>query len=118
MPARADPVNKQAVDAVFPASALPSVGPADQQPDDAVRDARLVEAIDQEGAGRGGLLGRLEHHRIAREQRRDDVAVGKVRGEIIGPEHRQHAMRLVAHGDLIAHRGFEPPRRGALRIAR
>ena len=76
-----------------------------------------MEAFDQEGAARRGLLGRLEHHRIARDQRRDDVAVGQMRGEIIGAEHGQHAMRLVAHRDLVAERGFELPLRGALGIS-
>ena len=56
---------------------------------------------------RRGLLRRLEDDGIAGNQRRDDVAVGQMRREIIGPEHRQHAVRLVADRDLAAERA--PP---------
>ena len=66
--------------------------------------------------GRRGLLRRLEHHRIAGDQRRDDVAVGQMRREIIGPEHRQHAVRLVADRDLVADRRLEPALRRPLGI--
>ena len=83
MPARAEPVNSRPSMPGCAASARPSLGPADQQPDDAFGDAGLVEAFDQELAGRGRLLRRLEDHRIAGDQRRDDVAVGQVRGEIV-----------------------------------
>ena len=108
---------QQPVDARLGGQRLALLGPADQQPDHAFGDSRLVEAVDQEGAGRRGLFRRLEHHRIAGDQRRDDVAVGQVRGEIVGPEHGEHAMRLVAHRDLVAQRGLELPLRGALRIS-
>ena len=77
-------------------------GAADQQPDHPVGDLRFVQAANEELARRRGLLGRLEHHRIAGDQGRDDVPIGKVRGEIIGAEHRQNAVRLVANGDLVA----------------
>ena len=107
---------QQAVDARLGGQRLALLGTADQQPDDAFGNPRLVEAVDQECAGRRRLLGRLEHDRIAGDQRRDDVAVGQVRGEIIGPEHGEHAVRLVAHRDLVAERGFELPLRRALGI--
>ena len=118
MPARAEPVNSRPSMPVLAGQRAALVGAADQQADDAFGHARLVEAVDQQGAGRRGLFRRLEHHRIAREQRRDDVAVGQVRREIIGAEHRQHAMRLVAHRDLVADRRFELPRRRCARDRR
>ena len=107
---------QQAVDARLAGERAALVGAADQQPDDAFGDARLVEAADQELAGRRGLLGRLEDDRIAGDQRRDDVAVGQMRREIIGAEHRKHAVRLVAHRDLVAERGLHLPLRRPLGI--
>ena len=107
---------QQAVDARLGGQRAALVRAADQQAHDAFGNARGMEAFDQEGAGRRGLLGRLEDHRIAGDQRRDDVAVGQVRGEIIGAEHRQHAMRLVADRDLVAERRLELPLRRALGI--
>ena len=61
--------------------------------------------LGHRGAGRGGQFGRLEQHRVAREQRRDDVAVGQVAGEIVRPEHRHDPMR-----PMPQHRGAEPGR--------
>ena len=107
---------QQAVDARLGGERLALLGPADQQPDDAFGDPRLVEAADQEFADRRRLLGRLEDDRIAGDQRRDDVAVGQVRREIVGPEHGEHAVRLVADRDPVAERGFELPLRRALGI--
>ena len=75
---------QQAVDPVFAAVAGPDRGRR-QQAHDAVRDAGFVKALDEECAGRGRLFGRLEHDRIAGDQRGDDVTVGQVRGEIYGP---------------------------------
>ena len=95
---------------------LALVGAADQQADDAFAGSSPRGSIDQEFAGRGGLFGRFEDHRIAGDQRRDDVAVGQVRREIVGAEHREHAMRLVANRDLVAHRRFELPLRRPLGI--
>ena len=46
------------------------------------------------------------------------MAVGQVRREIIGAEHGEHAVRLVADGDAGAHRAFEPALGGAVRIGR
>jgi hypothetical protein len=86
---------------------------ADQQPRAALGHACLVQAVDHEGAGRGRLFGRLEHYRIARDQRGDDVAVGQMRGEIIRAQHRQHAVRLVAQRHAAAHRGIELALAGA-----
>ena len=45
------------------------------------------------------------------------MAVGQVRREIIGAEHREHAVRLVADRDARAERAFEPPLRRALAIS-
>ena len=75
---------EKAVDAGLSGERAALVGTADEQAHDPFGDAGLVEAADQEFAHRGRLLGRLEDHCIARNQRRDDVAVGKVRREIVG----------------------------------
>ena len=107
---------QQAVDARLGGQRLPFLGAADQQPDGAFGNLRLVKAVDQEFAGRGGLFRRLEHHCIAGDQRRDDVAVGQMHREIVRPQHRQHAVRLVAHRDAVAERGLELALRRALGI--
>ena len=107
---------QQAVDARLAGERATLVGTADQQADDAFGNARLVEAVDQELAGRRGLLRRLEDHRVAGDQRRDDVAVGKVRREIVRPEHREHAVRLVADRDAVAQRRLQLPLRRPLGI--
>ena len=70
----------------------------------------------REFAGRGRLLRRFEHDCVARDQRGDDVAVGEVRREIVGPEDGEHAVRLVPHRDPVAERRFELPLRRALGI--
>ena len=77
-----------------------------------------MEAADEELADCRRLLGRLEHDRIAGDQRRDDVAVRQVRREIVGAEHGEHAMRLVADGDLVAERRLELALRRPLGIGR
>ena len=109
---------EQAVDAGMGGERLAGLGPALDAADDALGHARLVIELDQIFADRRRLLARLEHDRIAGDQRRDDVAVGQMRREIIGAEHREHAVRLVADGDAGAERAFEPPLRGAVGISR
>ena len=75
-----------------------------------------MEAIDQESAGCRRLFRRLEHHRIAGEQRGNDMAVGQMRGEIIGAKHREHAVRLVPERHARPRLTIEATLRGALRI--
>jgi hypothetical protein len=72
--------------------------PADQQLDHGGGDAGAVEALQQQFARRRGLFRRLEDDGVARDQRRDNVAIGQVRREIVRPQHRHDPMRLVAHG--------------------
>lgn len=76
-----------------------------------------MEAIDEERAARRRPLRRLEHHRIAGDQRRDNVAVREVRREIVRPQDREHAVRLVPDRDPVAHRRLELPLRRALGIS-
>ncbi len=107
---------QQPVDARL-ARQLPAfVGPADQQPNEPFGDLRLVEAFDEQRPGRRRLFRRLEYHRVAGDQRRDDVSVGKVRGEIIRSEDGQHAVRLVLDRNLVPQVRFELPPRRALAI--
>ena len=78
--------------------------------------AGLMVERDQIFADRRRLLARLEDDRVAGEQSRDDMAVGQMGREIIGAEHAEHAVRLVADGDSRAHRAFEPALGGAVGI--
>ncbi|MCY1423295.1 hypothetical protein D9M71_390040 [compost metagenome] len=58
----------------------------------------------QLGDFRGQLAG-LEDHRVASQQRRNDMPVGQVAGEVVRAEHSDHAMRLVPqHGGGIGQR--------------
>ena len=106
---------QQAVEAGMGGERLADLGPALDAADDALGHARLVIERDEILADRRRLLARLEDDRIAGEQGGDDVAVGQVRGEIIGAEHAEHAVRLVADGDAGAQRAFEPPLRRCAR---
>ena len=80
--------------------------------------ARALDEIEHPG-GQPGLLpepdheladGRrqlawLEHQRIARQQGRDDMAVGQMAGEIVRTQHEEDAQRLVVQ-HLLAELGF------------
>ena len=75
--------------------------------DDSLGHFRFVEAAGQEFADRRGFLAWLEDHHIARDQRGYDVAVGQVRGEVVRPQHRHHAMRLVTQSRSALQRAVE-----------
>jgi hypothetical protein len=75
-----------------------------------------MEAFDQHGPRRRRLFRRLEDHGVAGDQGRDDVAVGKVSGEIIGAKHGQHPMRLMPDRDAVTERGLHLPLRRPLGI--
>ncbi len=75
-----------------------------------------MKAFDQEFTDGGSLFARLEDHRIARDERRDDVAVGQVRGEVVRPKNRHHSMRLVAQPRGALERTVELLGAGALAI--
>ena len=87
---------QETIYAGFRRESLALLRAANEKAHHALGDTRLVKAFDEESARPGGFLGRLEHHRIARDQRGDDMAVGQVRGKIVRPENGEHAMRLVA----------------------
>src|SRR3546814_5352074 len=55
----------------------------------------------------GSLLAGFEDHHIARDERRDDMPVGQVCGEIVGAEHRQDPMRLVPNCGAALERAVE-----------
>src|SRR3546814_5022381 len=65
------------------------------QPDDAFGNARLVIEPDQHLAHGGRMFRRLEHHGVARYQRRKNVSVRQMGWKIIRPQHGKDAMRLV-----------------------
>ena len=66
---------------------------------------RLLPHLDHGFSHHGGQLGRLEHDRIAGDERRHNVAVGQVAREVVGAEHGHDAMGLVAHERLGARHG-------------
>ena len=108
---------QQPVDPVMPGQCAAFVRPADHQADALLRHPRRAIAIDQEGARCRRFLGRFEDHRIAGDQRGDDMAVGQMCREIVRTQHRQHAMRLVPQRHARSHRGVQPPLRGAIGIS-
>ncbi len=90
--------------------------PAGQQLHQRRRNPCAIEELEQSLGHGGGLLARLEDDRIAGDQRRHDMAVGQVRGEIVGAEHRHHAVRLVAQRGLALQRAVELALPGPLGI--
>ena len=60
------------------------------------RHLGFVEAAGKEFAHGGRLFTRFENHDIAGNQRGNDVSVRQMSREIVGPQNRHHAMRLVA----------------------
>ena len=88
---------KHPVDKPVPHQRLAFVRPADQQLDHAFGYLRGVEAFYQEFRRRRRFLAGFEDHRVPGDQRRNDMAIGKVGGKIIRPQHGHHAMRLVPH---------------------
>ena len=70
------------------------------------RQPGLLPQFDHRLAAPGRQLARLEDHRVTRQQGGHDVAVRQVTGEVIGAEHRQHAVRTVAQrGGPVRHLG-------------
>ena len=66
------------------------------QVDRPIRQAGLFPELHHHlGKARGQLAG-FENHRIARQQRRNDVAIRQMPGKIIGTEHRNHTMGAMA----------------------
>ena len=86
---------------------LAFVRAADHQLDHVFGHACAMETGDQRLAHRRGFFRRFEHHRIACDQRGDNVAIGQVRGEIIRAEHRHHPVGFVAHGGAGVEPGVE-----------
>ncbi|CRP91867.1 hypothetical protein PAERUG_P18_London_17_VIM_2_04_10_04627 [Pseudomonas aeruginosa] len=65
------------------------------QVEHAGRQAGLDPGLERQLGDLRGQLAGLEHHAVTGQQRRDDMPVGQVAGEIVGTEYRHHAMRLV-----------------------
>jgi hypothetical protein len=94
---------QQAVD-VLVDQRLADLAAALHQVDDARRHAGLLQGLDQQLARQGRLFRRLEHHGVAGQQGRHDVAVGQVAREVERAQHRHHAMRAMAqHGATERH---------------
>ena len=86
---------QDAVDPFVRDQRLPFRRTADQQLDHARCDPGAVKALHQQFGSGGGLFAGLEHDRIARDQRGNDVAVGQMRWKIVGAQHRHHPVRFV-----------------------
>ncbi len=63
---------------------LALVRPAQHQPHDILRHARLMVETHQHLSHRWRLFGRFEQHTVPGQQGRDDMAIGQMGGEIIG----------------------------------
>src|SRR3546814_21044893 len=64
------------------------------------------------------MFRRLEHHGVARDQRRKNVSVRQMGWKIIRPQHGKDAMRLVPDSGADSKRALQPPLRGAFGIGR
>src|SRR3546814_19925192 len=78
----------------------------------AVRQTGRLPAGDHRRADRWRLFAGFEHHAVAGEQRRHDMTVRQMAGEIVWTEHGDDAVRLVAQ-HVATGRGRVP---GALRV--
>ena len=110
------PCEQHAIDQPVPDQCLALFGTADQQLDHVFGDLGGVEAFDEEFRRGGGFLAGFEDHRVPGDQGRNDMAVGKVGGEIIRTEHGHDAMRLVADGSRARQGAVEFLLPGPLRI--
>ncbi|MNS93367.1 hypothetical protein D3C72_1275350 [compost metagenome] len=98
---------QQAVDIRAGGQRLTGFTPALHQIENPIGQAGLLPQLQ-------GFLGslrrqftRLEHHGVARQQRRHDVAIRQMSGEVIRAEHRQYAVRAVAqHRSAVRHRSL------------
>ncbi len=96
---------EEAVDVRIAGQRLAGVDLALHQVEHALGQPRLQPDL-QHGLGHhGGQLGGLEHHGIAGDQRRHDMAVGQVAREVVGAKHGHDAVGLVAHERLGARHG-------------
>ena len=77
-----------------------------QQIDHAVGNTRGLPAFHQKLRHRRRLLTGLEHHAVARQQCRYDMAIGQVRRKIERPQHGDDTVRPVLHPQLPRGSGF------------
>ena len=66
--------------------------------DHARGDARVVEALDQQGRAVGGVFRRLEHHRVPRQDGRRRRSAGEGDRKVEGRNHAPHAIGLEQAG--------------------
>ncbi len=85
---------EHAVDARVQRQATADVGAALHDFENAVGQAGFAPKCCEQRAHGGCELARFEDDRIARRERRDDVPVGKMGGEVEGAEHSEHAARM------------------------
>lgn len=75
------------------------------QVDHPVRQTGLQPQLEGLLGGQGRQLARFEYHAVTGQQRRHDMAVRQMAGEVVRPEHRQHAVRTMAqHRSAVGHR--------------
>ena len=106
-PGRSAAGKQHAVDIPVFQQRLAGLFPPLNQVDNAVRDPGLQPQLHRQFGGGGGQLARLKHHGIPGNQRRNNVSVRQVTGEIVGAENGHHAVRLVAQQRFtVRHRRF------------
>ncbi|KPW91129.1 hypothetical protein ALO75_200051 [Pseudomonas syringae pv. coryli] len=93
-PAR--PGEEQAVDTRIGRQRDTGFATALQQVQDPGRQPGFDPALDGQFSDFRCQFAGLEQHHIARQQGRDDMAVGQMPGKVVRPEHGDHAVRLVA----------------------
>lgn len=75
------------------------------QIDHPVRQAGLLPQLQGFLGGQRRQLARFEHHAVSGQQRRHDMAVRQMAGEVVRPKHRQHAVRaMTQHRSAVGHR--------------
>ena len=84
--------------------------------DDAFGNSRLMIIFDEHLTDSRGFFRRFENNGIARNQCRNNMPVGQMRGKIIGTEHGQHAVRFMPQRAAAAGFAVQPALRCAVGI--
>ena len=99
-PVRVEPVKW--IMSTFSTSAAPVRAGAGRDQEDIRRRAALEHRVGEHQVGQRGDLARLQHHRVARHQRRDAVAEAVRERVVPGPDHAHDPVGAVAHEHLLA----------------
>ena len=86
---------EQAVNQGMAGQALAGIATALDQVDHSVRHPGFLPQPDRHLRDPGGQLTGFEHYGVAGQQRRYDMAVRQMAGEVVGAKHRHHAVGSV-----------------------